>query len=133
MLLMHQHRPPASRFSICGFSRSLRRHSEHQTRLSPTSKIYPSQPLSPFPATHPKNPRVTPVFTTLPNSSIRRRMLVLSEQREPKDLSSLSPAFATDPKIASITRLFATLPNSLDLKSFVCHTSEKQGVSGVLC
>ena len=40
---------------------------------------------------------------------------------------SLTPAFATLPQIEPITSLFATLPNSLDLKSFVCHTSDKTG------
>src|SRR5712664_2938877 len=107
MLLTHQRHPPRDfRFAVSPDPSGATPNS----RLSypPTSKIYP------------------------PQSSIRRRMLVLSEQREPKDLSSLSPAFATDPKIAPVTCLFATLPNLLDLKSFVCHTSEKQGVWGVL-
>src|SRR5216684_120176 len=133
MLLTHQHPYPPRDFRFAVSPDPSGATPNSRLVYPPTFKIYPPQSLSPFPATHPKNPPVTPVFAILPNSSIRRRMLVLSEQREPKDLSSLSPAFATDPKIASITRLFATLPNSLDLKSFVCHTSEKQGVWGVLC
>ena len=47
--------------------------------------------------------------------------------------SRLTPLFATHPKNPPVTPFLATLPKSLDLKSFVCHTSEKQGgVGGIL-
>ena len=41
----------------------------------------------------------------------------------------LTPFPATLPQNSPVTPFPATLPNSLDLKSFICHTSEKQGVS----
>ena len=40
---------PASRFSVCGFCRSLRRPSEPQTRLSPNIQNLPSTVVKSFP------------------------------------------------------------------------------------
>src|ERR1700719_2161055 len=54
------------------------------------------------------------------------------EVYRPQRANGLSPLIATHPKNRPATLVFATLPNSLDLKSFVCHTSEKQGGVGVL-
>ncbi len=44
----------------------------------------------------------------------------------------LTPFLATHPQNPFVNPVFATLPNRKDLKSFVCHTSEKQGGVGVL-
>src|ERR1700674_38536 len=43
--------------------------------------------------------------------------------------SGLTPSIATHPKDLLVTPFFATHPKSLDLKSFACHTSEKEGGS----
>jgi hypothetical protein len=75
-----------------------------------------------------------PVFAKLqPRSAIPTRSesakLQSGADARNAGFSGLTPFIATHPKNWLVTPFIATLPKSLDLKSFVCHTSAKEGGS----
>ena len=69
-------------------------------------------------------PSLTPVASISYENSMGRGVMCFLPG---SNLESLTPVFATLPKNTPTTPLVATHPRTQDLKSFVCHTSAKEG------
>ena len=105
----------------------------------PPARVFSCNQLL-LPSSAPRGANISPILSTLcilPVATgvyplrIRKRMRILSDDWESKDLNcSLSPLECADPQNPPVTPLFATDPKSLDLKSFIYNRSEKMGVGG---
>ena len=128
MLLTHQRRAPASRFSVCRFSRSLGRHSELQTRLSPNPQNLPSA------VEHPTKDARRPERATRAEGPLFAKSSICHRSENRVHNSFLCHTFKFEHPTKDARPERATrAEGSLFAKSSICHTSEKFARNPCIC